>query len=101
MSCSRFCVTRLTISPTQNTGMATAIIDRPIRILSGQRPRKAAAVMPVRIPPSIHSTAAPETSDSVAGAAAITVGTICCPRFAKEVRSCVMKSLFIISPYWT
>ena len=45
-------------------------------------------------------TAAPITSESVTGAAASICGITRLPRLTNEVRSRVMKSFFIISPYW-
>ena len=61
----------------------------------------AAATSPITTPPTTHRIAAPTTSDSVTGATSSTAGTTFQPRLTNEVRSWVMKSRSIMSPYCT
>ena len=77
--------------------------SRPSAIssLSSQLSRVAAATMPMMIETTTHSTAAPNTSDSVTGMESSTAGTTFQPRLTKEVRSPVTKIFFIISTYCT
>ena len=72
-------VIRLATSPTQNTGMETPISARIISSGSNSVPRSRAAATPMAIAITTQITAAPKTSDSVAGAAAAISGTTCTP----------------------
>ena len=63
-------------------------------------PRYTAAASPIPIANITQMTAAPSTSDSVTGAAATICGITGVPRLTNDVRSRVMKSFFIINPYW-
>src|SRR5258706_7724555 len=73
---------------------------RIIRIRSSGLFFVAAATTPMVMLQTIHTRAAPKTSERVIGVASMTSGMTCCPRFWNEVRSRVMNSRFIISRYW-
>ena len=64
-------------------------------------PRKTAATSPMTMLTTTQMRAAPNTSESVTGAASTICGITSAPRFTNEVRSRVTKSFFIISPYCT
>jgi len=61
--------------PTQKTGAEMPIKARIISTGSSQVPRSSAAATPMTMATTTQITAAPNTSDSVAGAAAASSGT--------------------------
>src|SRR5215469_16653464 len=89
----------LAIWPTQKTGAETP--TRATTISSGSKivPRSKAAAIPTPIASTTQSTAAPKTSDNVAGAAAAISGTTFTPWLEYDSRSRVMKIFFIMMPY--
>src|SRR5690349_5405107 len=68
---SRFCVSRFTTSPTQNTGMESATRPSTITSTSIAVPRKTAASTPMTMLTTTQMSAAPITSESVTGAASV------------------------------
>src|SRR5271170_5327204 len=77
------------------------ISARIISTGSNKVPRSRAAATPMAIASTTQSTAAPNTSDRVAGAAAAISGTTSRPWFEYDTRLRVTKSCFIIRRYWT
>src|SRR5262249_42653611 len=88
----------LAIWPTQKTGAETP--TRATTISSGSKivPRSKAAAIPTPIASTTQSTAAPKTSDNVAGAAAAISGATLTPWVEDHSRSPVMKIFFLIMP---
>src|SRR4249919_3743366 len=92
-------VSRFRTSPSQKTG-----IEIPIRAMimsngSHSVPFSTAAPTPIRTASTTQITAAPKTSESVAGIAATISGTTDWPWFEYETRSRLMKSFFIMIRY--
>ena len=56
-----------TTSPNQNTGIDTNTSAMPIALRSSRVPRLIAEMIPIGIPASSHTIAAPTVSDRVAG----------------------------------
>ena len=101
VSCQRLWVIRFASSPTQNTGIEIPIRARIIRMGSIRVPLNTAAAIPIASAMITQITAAPNTSDSVAGVACTISGTIFWPWFEYDTRSRVMRIFFIISRYCT
>ena len=94
-------MSRLTTSPSQNTGIEIPISPTTMIRVSSGVPRKTAAARPMTMLTTTQISAAPSTSESVTGAASTICGITSAPRFTNEVRSRVTNSFFIISPYCT
>ncbi len=92
----RLCVRRLTTSPSQKTGIEMPISPMIITAVSIGLPRNTAASRPIAMLNTTQMTAAPNTSERVTGAACVTCGITCSPRFTYDVRSREMKSFFIM-----
>src|SRR5712691_6698582 len=75
VSWRRLWVTRLTTSPSQKTGMEIPIRAMIISSGSNTVPLSTAAATPMLIATTTQITAAPNTSDNVAGVAAAISGT--------------------------
>src|SRR6185437_4283414 len=73
--CSPPWETRLATCPSQNTGVDTPISATIISSGSSSDPRSTAAATPMAIETTTQMSAAPSTSESVAGAAAKISGT--------------------------
>src|ERR1700683_140269 len=92
---------RLATVPAQNGGVENPISAMIISSGSKTVPRSRAAATPMAIASITQITAAPKTSDRVAGAAAPISGTTSTPWFEYDTRFRLMNMLFIISAYWT
>src|SRR6266581_2160738 len=79
--CRPPCVTMLATWPTQNTGADTPISASTISSGSNTVPLSRAAATPIAIAMTTQITAAPKTSDRVAGVAAAISGTTLTPWF--------------------
>ncbi len=77
--CSPPWETRLATCPSQNTGVDTPISAMIISSGSSSVPRSTAAATPMMMATTTQMSAAPNTSDSVAGAAAKISGTTSWP----------------------
>ena len=64
-------------------------------------PRMTAAASPMAIANTTQMIAAPNTSESVTGAASAICGMTLAPRLTNDVRSRLQKSFFIMIPYCT
>ena len=92
---------RLAISPSQNTGIEMPIRPRIISAGSIGLPRVAAATTPMATPRTTQMSAAPMTSEKVAGAARAICGMTSEPRLTNDSRSRLTNSFSIIFTYWT
>src|SRR6185312_1782055 len=81
VSCQVPCVIRLATSPNQNTGAETPIRASTISSGSNTVPLSRAAATPTAIAITTQISAAPNTSDRVAGVAAAISGTTFTPWF--------------------
>ena len=81
VSCRLPCVIRLATSPSQNTGAETPISASTISSGSKTVPLSRAAATPMAIAITTQISAAPKTSDRVAGVAAAISGTTFTPWF--------------------
>src|SRR5262249_407120 len=99
VSCRALWVIMLAIWPTQKTGAEMPI--RATTISSGAKtgPRSWAAAIPTAIASTTQRTAAPKTSDRVAGVAAAISGTTFTPWLEEDSRSRVMKIFFLMMSY--
>ena len=92
---------RLITSPSQNTGIEMPISPSTMSNGSTNVPRMTAAAVPIAMPTTTQMITAPNTSESVTGAASVICGTTFAPRLTNEVRSRLQKSFFIMIAYCT